>query len=115
MTTIRTYVKYDATTLLKYSPRKARLIINPIRGLKLGVAMEQLQFMKKGQSKQVHKLLKNAATNLGVIEGDYNLYKINSIVAEEAQKLFRVMPHAKGRADRITRRYSRIKVEIASA
>lgn len=114
MTTIRIHVKYDATTLLKYSPRKARLIINPLRGQKLGVAMEQLHFMKKGQSKQVFKLLKNAATNLGISAGDYNLYKINSIVAEEAQKLFRVMPHAKGRADRIARRYSRLKVEVAA-
>lgn len=115
MTVIRTKIKYDATLTLKYSPQKARLIINPIRGMRLDRAMEQLMFMKKGQSKNVYKLLKNAANNLQIQESDYSNYKINSIVAEEAQKLFRVVPHARGRADRIVRRYSRIKVELASA
>jgi len=106
-------VKFHATTLLAYSPQKARLIINAIRGMNLDNAVQTLYTLKKGQSEQVYKLLKSAATNLGLTESDYSNYLVSTIVAEEAQRLYRVQPRARGSAFRIRRRYSRVRVVLS--
>lgn len=107
-----TTTTFDATTLLKYTPRKSRLIINALRGLTLKAAMEQLMVMNKGAAKDVYKLLKNAANNLSIQEQDFALFLVKEIVAEEAQRLYRIMPRARGSASKIRRRYSRVKVRI---
>jgi large subunit ribosomal protein L22 len=105
---------FDATTLLKYTPRKARLIINALRGLTVKAAVDQLFVMNKGAAKDVYKLIKNATNNLGIQEQDYALFMIKEIVAEEAQRLYRIMPRARGSASKIRRRYSRVRVVIES-
>jgi len=106
-------LKYNASTLLAYSPQKARLIINAIRGMSLETAINTLYTMKKGQSEQVYKLLKSAANNLQLAESDYRNYLVSTIVAEEAMRLYRVQPRARGSACRIRRRYSTIKVVLS--
>lgn len=103
---------FDASRLLKYTPRKARLIINPLRGQTVRTAIDQLVVMKKGAAKDVYKLIKNATNNLGIQEQDFALFKIKEIVAEEAMRLYRVMPRARGSAAKIRRRYSRVRVVI---
>lgn len=105
--------KYNASTVLNYSPRKTRLVLNVIRGSVLSHAMDTLKGMNKGKTKKIFNLLKSAASNLNLTESDYSSYKIESIIAEEAQKLYRVVPRARGSAFRIRRRYSRIKVTLA--
>lgn len=104
--------QFDASTLLKYSPRKARLIIDIVRGMKLSEAMDQLALMKRPQAKYIYKLLKNAANNLEIQEDDYKLFKVGIIQAEDAQRLYRVVPRARGSAFRIRRRYSTVKVAL---
>ena len=104
--------KWDASGLLKYSPQKARLIVNQLRGLPVDVAMTQLEFTNKGASEAVWKILKSAVSNLGIQADDYKLYKVATIVAEEAQRLYRVMPRARGSANRIRRRYSTVRVAL---
>lgn len=103
---------FDASTLLKYSPRKSRLVINPLRGLTVRAAIDQLLVMNKGGAKGVYKLLKNATNNLGIQEQDYSLFVVKDIVAEEAQTLYRMMPKARGSSAKIRRRYSRVRVVI---
>jgi large subunit ribosomal protein L22 len=104
--------KFTASTVLNYSPRKARIVINLIRGLNLVQAMDLLKTVGKGKTKKIYNLLKSAASNQQVPESAYSNYIISTIVAEEAQKLYRMMPRARGSAFRIRRRYSRIKVQI---
>jgi ribosomal protein L22 len=104
--------EYNATTLLAYSPQKTRLIINPIRGAVLEEAMDWLKFLKKGENKKIHDLLKSAASNLGLTESDYANYQIQSIVAEEAQTYLRYKPRARGMVGKIRRRYSRVRVAL---
>ncbi len=104
--------EYNASLLLAYSPRKARLIINAIRGMKLDKALDALTVINKGKSHEVSKLLMNAANNMKVPESDFTLYKVDKITAEEAQKLYRMVPRARGSAFRIRRRYSRVKVML---
>jgi ribosomal protein L22 len=87
-------------------------MINPIRGMKLSDALLSVQTMQKGETKKLYDLLRSAATNAKLTEADYALYKVGEIVAEEAQRLYRVVPRARGSAFRIRRRYSRVKVNL---
>lgn len=101
-----------ASTIMSKSPRKVRLMIDPIRGIKLDSAMEIVKTMNKGKTKKIYDLLKSAASNGQLTEAEYSNYLIKTIVAEEAQRLYRVVPRARGSAFRIRRRYSRVKVEL---
>jgi len=101
-----------ASTVIAKSPRKVRLMINPIRGMVLSDALLSVQTMNKGNTKKLYDLLKSAATNAKLSESDYGNYKVGYIVAEEAQRLYRGVPRAKGSAFRIRRRYSRVKVQL---
>lgn len=101
---------YTASTLLNHSPRKTRLIINPIRGKKLSEALLILKSMNKPKAKKITSLLSSAASNLQLTESDYGNYSLSHIVAEEAGILYRFMPRARGSAGKIRRRQARIKV-----
>jgi large subunit ribosomal protein L22 len=105
--------RFQASTILKYSPRKTALIISPIRGVVLQEAMDWLKFLKKGKSKKIHDLLKSAATNLGLTEVEYSQYKIESIIVEKAYTYIRYQPRARGRVGKIRRKYSRVKVALS--
>jgi large subunit ribosomal protein L22 len=104
--------EYNGSGLFAYSPRKMRLIINAIRGMRLDKALESLTVINKGHSQQVSKLLLNAANNMSLTEAQFASYKVDKITAEEAQKLYRMVPRARGSAFRIRRRYSRVKVAL---
>jgi large subunit ribosomal protein L22 len=101
-----------ASTVINKSPRKIRLIIDTIRGMELQNALEMLRTMPVGKTKKVYDLLKSAASNAKLTEADYTSYKVGTIFAEEAQRLYRSVPRARGSAFRIRRRYSRVLVEL---
>lgn len=103
---------FDASTELNYSPRKARLVINTIRGVTLPVAIQRLATNSRPKSKKIFHLLKTAANNLKLTPADYPGYQIDTIVAEEAQRLYRSVARSRGTAHKIARRYSRIKVSL---
>lgn len=101
-----------ASTTINYSPRKSRLVLNVIRGLKLDQALEQLKHLQKGKNKKFFDLLKNAANNMKIAEADYSGFVVSQIVAEEDKKLFRFVPRARGSAFKIRRRTTRLKVNL---
>ncbi len=105
-----TYPKFTASTVVNYSPRKTRLVINPIRGLKLDQALLQLSNNGRSKSKKIYNLLKSAASNLKAIESEYKAVTVSTIVAEEDRKLYRMVERGRGSGHKIARRYSRIKV-----
>jgi len=105
--------KFTASTLLNYSPRKTRSIIDVIRGSLLSYALIQLKSNNRPKSKKIYHLLVSAASNLKLVESDFGQYKVSTIVAEEAQKLYRTIPRSRGSAHRIARRWSRIKVILS--
>jgi large subunit ribosomal protein L22 len=102
--------KATASTVLKYSPQKARLIVNAIRGLHVSEALDLLPMIKKAHTKKVADLIKSASLNIKATPAEYASLKIARIVVEEAQRYYRVMPRARGSAHRIRRRYSRVKI-----
>jgi large subunit ribosomal protein L22 len=103
---------YSASTVLNYSPRKARLVINPIRGSKVSDAMLQLMHNSRPKSKKIYHLLKTATNNMKLTEAEFDSYVVSTIVAEEAQRLYRSIPRSRGTAHKIARRYARVKVVL---
>lgn len=103
---------YTASTILNHSPRKTRLIVNAIRNKDLSSALDILIHSQKPKSRKIYNLLISAANNLNLTIDNYKNTLLTTIVVEQAQKLVRIQPRAKGRAFKIRRRYSRIKVSL---
>ena len=52
-----------SVTRLPVSPRKARLVVDVVRGMPVEVALSQLQYLPNKSSEYVAKLIKSAAAN----------------------------------------------------
>jgi len=90
---------------LRMSPRKVRLVIDVIRKMPVGVALDQLRFVNKLAAEPIAKLIKSAIANgenTYSLERD-NLY-IKEIRSDEGVMLKRWMPRAHGRATSIRKR-----------
>lgn len=97
------------------TPRKVRLVADFIRGKKAEKAISELNFINKKSSSDIVKLLNSAVSNA---VNNFNLDKdslyIKEVVVDEAIKLKRYRPGARGRAFPYKRRYSTISVTLAS-
>ena len=109
----------EATATSKFvrvSPRKARIVIDLIRGKKVAEARDILQFSERAISETVLKTLNsavaNAVNNQGMLESSL---VVKTAVADEGPTLKRIRPRAKGSASRINKRTSHIKITVAPA
>ena len=98
---------------VRLSPRKARLVVDLIRGKSAAEAATIVRFTEKGASEIVGKVLASAVAN-----AEHNL-KVNPdtlLVSEayvnEGPTLKRIRPRAQGRAFRIRKRTSHITVVV---
>ena len=96
---------------VRSSPRKISLVLDQIRGRKVGVVLRDLEFLRKKISKDISKTVKSAVANA---ENNYQ-FDIDSLYVKEAyvgkslvMKRFR--PRAKGRASPIKKPFSRITI-----
>ncbi|PLX20615.1 50S ribosomal protein L22 [Candidatus Parcubacteria bacterium] len=98
---------------LRTSARKARLVVDIVRGMQVEKALDQLQFVNKRVTKPVIKLINSAIANA---ENTYELSKDNLFVKEitvnEGATLKRWMPRAHGRATPIRKRTSHISLVL---
>jgi large subunit ribosomal protein L22 len=104
---------------LRSSARKARLVVNEIRGKKVDEALALLQFsIEKHMARDVEKLVKSALANLEYKNSDINIEAgnivIKTIYVDEGATLKRFQPKAQGRAGRILKRMCHISVTVAS-
>lgn len=101
---------------VRVSPRKARIVIDLIRGKKVDEARDILQFSERAISETVLKTLNsavaNAVNNQGMLESSL---VVKTAVADEGPTLKRIRPRAKGSASRINKRTSHIKITVAPA
>ena len=101
---------------VRVSPRKARIVIDLIRGKKVDEARDILQFSERVISETVLKTLNsavaNAVNNQGMLESSL---VVKTAVADEGPTLKRIRPRAKGSASRINKRTSHIKITVAPA
>lgn len=99
---------------IRVSPRKARQVINLIRGKDVREAFAILQFTAHKATTPISKILKSAVANA---EHNYELDSDNLYVKEayvdEGATFKRVKPRAQGRADMIKKRSSHITVVVS--
>ncbi|MDN3608883.1 50S ribosomal protein L22 [Vibrio ostreicida] len=100
----------------RISPQKARLVADQIRGKSVDQALEILTFSNKKAAELVKKVLESAIANAEHNEGaDIDDLSVAKIFVDEGPIMKRIMPRAKGRADRILKRSSHITVVVADA
>jgi large subunit ribosomal protein L22 len=113
--TENTFEVSSTSKFVRVSPRKARIVIDLIRGKSVEQAREILQFSERAVSEIVLKTLNsavaNAVNNNNMLES--TLF-VKTAVADEGPTLKRMRPRAKGSADRINKRTSHIKITVAS-
>lgn len=96
------------------SAQKARLIADQVRGKSVEEALDILMFSKRKGAAIVKKLLESAIANAEHNEGaDVDELMVSTIFVDEGTTLKRLKPRAKGRADRIFKRYCHITVTVA--
>lgn len=107
----------EAKATAKYvrvSPRKARMVIDLIRGKDVVAARDILRFSERAVAEVVEKVLNSAVANA---ENNHNMSTKNLVVkaafADEGPTLKRIRPRAKGSASRIRKRTSHITVIVA--
>ncbi len=95
------------------SPKKARLILDEIRGKRVDEAMALLRFMPTPHARVVAKAVRSAVANA---ENNYSLrprdLRIARAEAGAGIVYRRLMPRARGRADVIRRRRSNITIVV---
>lgn len=102
-----------AAKYIRVSPRKARRVIDLVRGRQVEDAITVLKFSTLGAAKIVSKVvasaMSNAEKNLHVKPD--NLY-ISEAYVDEGPTLKRFRPRAMGRASKIRKRTSHITVVV---
>ena len=106
----------EARAHLKYariSPRKVKIVLDLIRGKNADMAMAILKNKPRAASELLIKLLASAIANA---ENNNHMDPSKLYVAEcfanEGPTLKRIMPRAKGSADRILKRTSHITMAV---
>lgn len=99
---------------VRVSPRKARIVIDQIRGKDVIAAREILKFTNRGVAEVVEKTLNSAVANA---ESNQHVRPETLVVktafADEGPTLKRIRPRAKGSASRIRKRTSHITIIVA--
>jgi large subunit ribosomal protein L22 len=95
------------------SAQKARLVADLVRGKSVGQALNILSLATKKQPHLVKKALESAIANAEHNNSfDVDDLKVSTIYVDEGITLKRIMPRAKGRADRISKRTCHITIKV---
>ncbi len=99
---------------VRISPRKVRLVVDLIRGKRVGEALAILRHTPKAASPVVEKVLNSAVANAthNYHMNPNDLY-IAKIYVDEGPTLKRFRPRARGMASRINKRTSHITVVVS--
>ena len=99
---------------LRISPRKVKIVLDLIRNKPLGQAVAILENTPKAASEPLLKLVKSAAANAENNFGmDVSRLYVKTRYVGAGRTLKRMMPRAKGSADRILKRSSNITMILA--
>lgn len=96
---------------IRISPQKARLVVDLVRGKKVGEAKNILQYTRKYAAGIVSKVLKSAVANARQNPNiDENVLYVKEIFVDQGPSLKRWRARAQGRAAAIKKRMSHITV-----
>lgn len=95
------------------SPRKAQLVAELIRGKSVEDALAILKNTDKKAATALYKTVKSAASN-GVEERSFSYQEmtVQQAIVEQGRTLKRIQPRARGKADRILKRYAHLTVVL---
>jgi large subunit ribosomal protein L22 len=100
----------------RLSAQKARLVADQIRGKAVEEALQVLTYSTKKGAEVIKKVLNSAIANAEHNEGaDVDELKVSTILVDEGMTMKRIMPRAKGRADRILKRSCHITITVADS
>lgn len=98
---------------VRVTPRKARLVIDLIRGLGVNEALGILANVNKAASPIVAKVVKSAASNaINNFGMDEERLYVAEIYANDGLRMKRYLPRAKGSASGLVKRTSHITVVV---
>ena len=99
---------------ISMSPRKARLVVDVVRGQPVGKALAMLQFMPQKAARHVRKVIQSAAANA---ENNYALdtetLYVREIFVNEGRTQKRFRPRAHGRVSPLLKRSSHVTAVVA--
>ena len=100
-----------SVTGVRVSPRKARLVVDAVRGKRVMDAIALTGFLPQKTAKDVNKLLVSVAANAeNNFDMDPELLWIKEIYANEGPRFRRFKAKARGRVGRIVRRNTHMTV-----
>lgn len=100
-------------TNVRVTPRKARLVIDQVRGKDVSVALGLLKNINRAASVPVSKLIRSAAANATNNFGmDTNRLYVAEIWANDGMKMRRYLPRAKGSASGLVKRSCHMTVVV---
>jgi len=98
----------------RISPQKMRLVADQVRGLPVEKALDVLTFSNKKAATVIKKVLESAIANAEHNDSaDIDDLKISEILVDAGPTMKRLRPRARGRADRIIKRTSHLKVTVS--
>ncbi|OBK15215.1 50S ribosomal protein L22 [Mycobacterium asiaticum] len=114
-----TTIEYPSATakarFVRVSPRKARRVIDLVRGKSVTDALDILRWAPQAASEPVAKVIASAAANAQNNNGlDPATLVVATVYADEGPTAKRIRPRAQGRAFRIRKRTSHITVIVES-
>jgi large subunit ribosomal protein L22 len=100
---------------VRVSARKARLVLDQIRGKAVGEALATLQFTPRAAARLIEKVLRSAVANAEHNHQVRNLddLRVVKAVADGGPSLKRVQPRAMGRAFFIKHRTSHLTIAVS--
>ena len=100
------------------SPRKMRLVVDMIRGVRVNKALTILKFESKIGAGRVEKLLLSAVANWQAKNEDVNLEDadlfVKTVFVDSGRMLKRLRPAPQGRAHRIRKRSNHVTLVVDS-
>jgi large subunit ribosomal protein L22 len=115
MTTTEFPTAVAKARFVRVSPRKARRVIDLVRGRSVADALDILRWAPQAASEPVAKVIASAAANAQNNNGlDPATLVVATVYADEGPTAKRIRPRAQGRAFRIRKRTSHITVVVES-
>ena len=96
----------------RIAPRKARLILDLIRGRDVEEALSLLKFSKKRAAVLVDKVVRSAVANAGEQEADTGALFVKEAWADPGPTIKRFQPKDRGKAYSIMKRTSHLVVTL---
>ena len=93
---------------LRVAPRKARLVVDLVRGKNVAEAINILTFTRRAASEPVRKVIESAIANAESADANVDRLFVEQIFVDEGPTMRRFRPRAMGRATRINKRTSHV-------